>query len=87
MAATILEKIHSDGDQDNIHPLCSFTAEQLRLLSSPPNSRRYSPFLLSNAAVWERTSPHLYKLLYCSGTFCLPHPKTLKKTHVSTESG
>ena len=27
MAATILEKIHSDGNQDYIHPLWSFTAE------------------------------------------------------------
>ena len=26
----------------------------------------------------ERTSPHLYKLLYCSDIFCLPHPKTLR---------
>ena len=57
MVATILAKIRVNGVQESI---CFFTAQQLRLLSSPPNSRKYSPFLLSNTAVRERTSLHLY---------------------------
>ena len=47
VATIILEKnsYKFNGFQDFIHSfICSFTADQLRLLSSPHNSRKYSPF-------------------------------------------
>ena len=43
-----------------------------------PRNRRYSPLTLSNAIVWDRTSPKLYKVVQKSTMFCVPTSKTLR---------
>ncbi|KAG0709956.1 hypothetical protein GWK47_023779 [Chionoecetes opilio] len=46
--------------------------KKLRLVTTPPNGRRYSSALMTRAAVWDRTSPKLYQDLCNSGIMCLP---------------
>ena len=58
---------------------CQFTAEQLRLVSSPPHCRRYSAMLMSAAMVWERTSRKLYDDMYNSVLFIQPNRETLRR--------
>ena len=59
MAAMILEKV-AEEVIDELHSVASFIAEQIKLVTKPRNGRRYSSILMSNAVMWERTSPKLY---------------------------
>lgn len=77
-AADILDVI-SEEENRNVGLVASFCAEQLRLVSKNPNSRRYSSSLIGNAIVWDRTSPQLYDMIYNSGMLCLPHSRTLRR--------
>lgn len=78
-AATILDTLTQQRVEDEVRLVATFAAEQLRLVSRSRRSRRYSPFLLGNAVIWNRTSPKLYQAMHNSALFCLPHPRTLRR--------
>ena len=78
-AAKILDASKAQTDEDAIRLVATFAAEQLRLVAKPPNTRRYSPFLLGNAIIWDRTNPKLYEIMCNSALFCLPHSRTLRR--------
>ena len=78
-AADILDTLVEDSPPDEVCYIAKFASEQLRLMSAPLHSRRYSLFLLSNAVVWDRNSPKMYEILQKSALFCLSHSKTLRR--------
>ena len=80
-AAILLDRIIEEGEdsREETASKCQFTAEQLRLVSSPRHCRRYSAMLMSAAMVWERTSPKLYDEMYNSGFFIPPNRETLRR--------
>ena len=78
-AAKILDPLTDSSIDEEIRLVATFTIEQLRLASKPPRLRRYSPFLLGAAVIWDRISPKLYERLYTSTMLCLPHSKTLRR--------
>ena len=55
-----------------------FLAEQLSLAIKKPNGRRYSPDILAQCALWDMTSPALYKQLSNGQLLTLPHYKYLR---------
>lgn len=78
-AVHILDSLLEEEVEENIRLVATFTKEQLSLVSKQVNNRRYSSFLLSNAVVWDRTSPKMYEMLQNSNMFCLPHSRTLRR--------
>ena len=90
-AAVLLNWVIEEGEAGRKETVlkCQFTAEQLRLVSSPPHCRRYSAMLMSAAIVWERTSPKLYDDMYNSGLLVLPNRETLRRliTGLSVKEG
>ena len=78
-AADLLDQVSKEGENEEAILKCQFAAEQLRLVSTPPNRRRYSPMLMNAAMVWDRTSAKLYDDLYTSSLLVLPHRSTLRR--------
>ena len=79
VAAKILDPLTDSNTDEGIRLVATFVTEQLRLACKLPRNRRYSPFLLGAAVVWDRISPKLYETLYMSNMFCLPHSRTLRR--------
>ena len=52
-----------------------FVVEQLSLLSKRVHQRRYSPKFLATCALWENTSPNLYRQMVEEGIISLPSSK------------
>ena len=55
-----------------------FLAEQLSMVFTKSNGRRYSPSLLAMSSLWEITSPALYKQICGEDVLTLPHYKYLR---------
>jgi len=55
-----------------------FLADQLSLVLSNPNGRRYSSSLLGMTCIWETTSPAAYKQICSDNVLTLPHYKYLR---------
>ncbi|KAG0727943.1 hypothetical protein GWK47_033558 [Chionoecetes opilio] len=92
LAAADLLDTAADNDEDQKDQciaVAKFTSEQLRLVTTPPNGRRYSSALMTRAAVWDRTSPKLYQDLCNSGIMCLPGRAVLRRltSALSVQSG
>ena len=79
VAAQMLDAVAGSAAEENMSVVTAFASEQLRLVTKPSRQRRYSSLTLSNAIVWDRTSPKLYKLMQESSMFCLPTAKTLRR--------
>ena len=56
----------------------NFLLEQFQLLPYKPRGKRYSVSLLSLCAMWEKTSPALYRQLLAEGLLSLPSARRLK---------
>lgn len=80
-AAELLDTVaDSDEHQANeCRAVAKFTAEQLRLVTSHPNRRRYSSALMTMALIWEKTSPKLYQDICSSDVICLPSRSVLRR--------
>ena len=72
---TVVEQLlESFGDNKKV----LFLAEQLSLVHSNPNARRYSSSLLGMSCMWETTSPAAYKQICSDNVLTLPHYKYLR---------
>lgn len=79
--ADLLEKVAASADDEDKSEqtlVAMFCAEQIRLVNTHKNARRYSPFLMANCMLWDRKSPGLYNKLYQSGIFMFPQRQTLR---------
>ena len=74
----ILDKVIPELDDEKASKV-SFLKEQLALSVVQKSSRRYSPNLLAYAALWENTSPALYKQILKEDILALPTQRHLKK--------
>ncbi|KAG0705131.1 hypothetical protein GWK47_024570 [Chionoecetes opilio] len=79
VTAALLTSRHGRQCQHQWIAVAKFTSQQLRLVTTPPNGRRYSSALMTRAAVWDKTSPKLYQDLYNSGIMCLPGRAVLRR--------
>ena len=66
-----------------------FITEQLKLSTVSKKGRRYSPNILASAALWENTSPALYRQIQEEGVLTLPSQKHIKSltSAFSVEAG
>ena len=66
-----------------------FLMEQLNLAFALPHGRRFSTSLLASSALWENTSPALYKHIMKENVLTLPSEKHLRNltSILTTESG
>ena len=71
----IVEKLTAAFPENAI---IGFLAEQLSLTLKKPTARRYSPDTLAQCALWDMTSPALYKQLSSGQLLTLPHYKYLR---------
>ena len=82
LCANLLETVAASADDEDKSEqtlVAMFSAEQIRLVNTKQNARRYSPFLMANCMLWERKSPGLYNKLNQSGIFMFPKRKTLRR--------
>lgn len=66
---SLLEKVESEAGDADITKV-PFLREQLQLTTQV--QKRYSPELLATAAIWQMTSPSLYKTILQEGLLSLP---------------
>lgn len=67
------------GEREELQQKVTFLTEQLRLLGSKPNSRRYSTSFLWSCLKWMKTSPALYKVLLHEQLITMPSIGYLKE--------
>ena len=75
----LLKQLDVQELDDKVRLVTKFCTEQLNLVQTHANARRYSSFLMGQCAMWDRMSPKLYEHLYNSSLMVLPHPNTCRE--------
>lgn len=73
----LLGKLSAKPTEDKARAI-QFFSEQLNLLTTKKEQRRYSVDFMVFSCILFTISPHAYKYIRCSGSITLPHPMTIQ---------
>lgn len=73
----LLDKLPATQSEDQA-AVIQLLAEQLKLISSKKERRRYSVDFMVFACILFTISPHAYQYIRSSGSIVLPHPRTIR---------
>ncbi|KAL1475028.1 hypothetical protein MTO96_037586 [Rhipicephalus appendiculatus] len=75
--ASLLSELSRAQENDNT-PTIQLLAEQVKLMSTKKERRRYSVEFMVYCCILFTISPHAYKYMRSHGSIIMPHPRTIR---------
>lgn len=75
--ASLLNELYTAQESDNT-PIIQLLAEQVKLMSTKKERRRYSVEFMVYCCILFTISPHAYKYMRSHGSIIMPHPRTIR---------
>ncbi|KAH8036552.1 hypothetical protein HPB51_001371 [Rhipicephalus microplus] len=75
--ASLLNELYTAQESDNT-PIIQLLAEQVKLMSTKKERRRYSVEFMVYCCILFTISPHAYMYMRSHGSIIMPHPRTIR---------